>query len=135
MAQGEQVMPGLCPQHAAPRNQPQGAALCFPLHFPESRPVDEQELSVSVTATGCSGPTWVALGTSCLFHTCFSHFQALSFLPSSSPLFLPPPAIFCPCCWSSVPRHCPPLLEDVISSLTPMLCAEMGGGGDGGRMG
>lgn len=28
--------------------------------------------------------------------TCFSHFQALSLLPPSSPLFLPAPASFCP---------------------------------------
>lgn len=42
MAQGEQVMPELCPWHAAPRNQPLGAALCFPLHFPESGAVDGQ---------------------------------------------------------------------------------------------
>lgn len=53
-------------------------------------------LRVSETASSSSGPTQVALGTTCLFHACFSHFQALSLLPPSPLLFLPAPASFCP---------------------------------------
>lgn len=38
-------------------------------------------MRVNETTSRCSGPTQVVLGTTCLFHMCFSHFQALPLFP------------------------------------------------------
>lgn len=56
----------------------------FPAAFPRVQDSGSAGMRVSDTTSRCSGPAQAVLGTICLFHVCFSHFQALSLLPSFS---------------------------------------------------